>query len=369
MKRILRRFFTWLAKRFSSNPKQALIHQSLNNLYEGIKKRPAGEPNLFTQRTGLLMPFEATAGRFIFFSDQHKGSGDASDDFAANCKNYRAALQYYYDAGYTLIVGGDCEEIWENKVEDVLAHYTEEMKLEAMFHKQSRYVKLFGNHDLLWFDALKVKELLEPIFGPGVKVYEGLILQTIIDQKPLDLFFTHGHQGDLVSDSNAFSKWMVGRIWVPIQRWLKLNVNTPATSFALSGKHHQMMYNWTLDHPNTLLVTGHTHQPVFEGMDHIQRINKQLVIARQQGERARVDSLQFELERRIIEKGGNPDLVTNWVRPAYYNSGCCCFADGDITGIEIGDGAIRLVKFTTKNPGVPMVCETAWLKNIAEGML
>ena len=29
----------------------------------------------------------------------------------------------------------------------------------------------------------------------------------------------------------------------------------------------------------------------------------------------------------------------------YFNSGCCCFDDGDITGIEIEAGMIRLIKW------------------------
>ena len=31
--------------------------------------------------------------------------------------------------------------------------------------------------------------------------------------------------------------------------------------------------------------------------------------------------------------------------PCYFNTGCCCFPDGDITGIEIADGVMRLVRF------------------------
>jgi hypothetical protein len=31
--------------------------------------------------------------------------------------------------------------------------------------------------------------------------------------------------------------------------------------------------------------------------------------------------------------------------PCYFNSGCCCFADGDVTGIEIADERIRLVRW------------------------
>ena len=29
----------------------------------------------------------------------------------------------------------------------------------------------------------------------------------------------------------------------------------------------------------------------------------------------------------------------------YFNRGCCCFDDGDITGIEIEGGCIRLIKW------------------------
>jgi hypothetical protein len=33
------------------------------------------------------------------------------------------------------------------------------------------------------------------------------------------------------------------------------------------------------------------------------------------------------------------------LKPSYFNTGCCCFNDGDITGIEISDGHIRLIKW------------------------
>jgi hypothetical protein len=32
-------------------------------------------------------------------------------------------------------------------------------------------------------------------------------------------------------------------------------------------------------------------------------------------------------------------------KPCYFNSGCCSFSDGDVTGIEISDGMIRLVRW------------------------
>ena len=34
------------------------------------------------------------------------------------------------------------------------------------------------------------------------------------------------------------------------------------------------------------------------------------------------------------------------MKPSYFNTGCCCFSDGDITGIEIADGCIKLIKWS-----------------------
>ena len=34
------------------------------------------------------------------------------------------------------------------------------------------------------------------------------------------------------------------------------------------------------------------------------------------------------------------------MNPFYFNTGCCYFSAGDITGIEIADGFIRLIKWS-----------------------
>ena len=31
--------------------------------------------------------------------------------------------------------------------------------------------------------------------------------------------------------------------------------------------------------------------------------------------------------------------------PCYFNTGCCSYGDGDVTGLEIADGEIRLVRW------------------------
>ena len=58
------------------------------------------------------------------------------------------------------------------------------------------------------------------------------------------------------------------------------------------------------------------------------------------------------------------------MKPGYFNSGCCCFDDGTITGIEIADGCIRLIKWSTIN-NIPsrIVAEEALLSDIADKII
>jgi hypothetical protein len=39
-------------------------------------------------------------------------------------------------------------------------------------------------------------------------------------------------------------------------------------------------------------------------------------------------------------------------KPSYFNTGCCRFEDGDITGIELDDGVLRLIKWGQAVGGV-----------------
>ena len=40
------------------------------------------------------------------------------------------------------------------------------------------------------------------------------------------------------------------------------------------------------------------------------------------------------------------------VPPCYFNTGCCSFGDGDITGLELAEGEIRLVRWSCSD-GAP----------------
>jgi hypothetical protein len=38
-------------------------------------------------------------------------------------------------------------------------------------------------------------------------------------------------------------------------------------------------------------------------------------------------------------------------RPSYFNTGCCSFGDGDVTGIEFADGQVKLVRWLDDGGG------------------
>jgi hypothetical protein len=55
-------------------------------------------------------------------------------------------------------------------------------------------------------------------------------------------------------------------------------------------------------------------------------------------------AIEDEMKWRSAEDTGIAEDYLH-IKPVYFNTGCCCFADGDITGLEIADEFIRLVKW------------------------
>lgn len=183
-------------------------------------------------------------------------------------------------------------------------------------------------------------------------MYEGILLETKIKDKPLTIYCTHGHQGDTLSDGNWFSKFFVARIWAPLQAFLCINPNTPAYDAQLKTKHNHIMYEWSSQHNNVLLVTGHTHQPAFASLTHLERLYRRLLLARHQNEPSAIAELEKEIDKRKWQYSSISEDYLK-MKPSYFNSGCCCYDDGDITGIEIADASIRLIKWTKKEGNYP----------------
>lgn len=302
----------------ASAPDRKEVFTSLSKLLRKLKENSG--------KRGITLNTDFTDEKFIVFSDHHKGNKSVGDDFASNEKNYLAALDYYFINQFHYINLGDSEELWKYTPEEVISKNVTALQSEARFHSQKKYYKTFGNHDLNWKNKLEVDKWFKDIFNLPLPVWEGILLKTKISDKPLSIFLTHGHQGDKLSDNNAFSTLLVSHIWRPLQRYLALNVNTPAKDFELRDRHNIIMYEWSSHRQNLLLITGHTHKPVFAAGLYSDHPNNRI-------------------NESKIEKSANRTKL----RPTYFNSGCCCYNDGDITGIEIGNGKISLVKWHWDN--------------------
>jgi predicted phosphodiesterase len=332
---ILNKKVVAMANKFSSRPDKKRVDQALTDLYIQIKAQPG--------KNGLVLPFDIHKDKFIILSDQHKGARDGSDVFALAEKNYLAALAYYYENHFFYINLGDSEELWENLFITVKRHNKATFDMERKFLLKKAFIKIYGNHDLYWDNDPLAAINLQKIYGQKVNIYEGVVLKTTTTKKPLEIFMTHGHQGDLQSDGNWFSKWFVSDIWAPFQSYLRINPNTPANNNQLKTAHNRIMYQWSSKRKNMLLITGHTHQPVFKSVTHLEKLYEELETAKKANDNNAINAIKKQITTRENKGDKIPDF-TGYL-DTYFNSGCCCFDDGDITGIEIADGCIRLIKW------------------------
>ena len=355
---ILQKPVTWLAEKVSSAPDKKAVMEALTALYADATRPDS--------KKVLRLSLKDSPQSIIIFSDQHRGTRNGSDDFAICENSYLSALDYYNKENYYFINLGDCEELWENTMFGIANSNEAVFAKEKLFIDRDAYCKVFGNHDLFWDNDPLVPVWLKRIYGQVIKIFTAVLIKVEINScSPIDIFCTHGHQGDKQSDGNAFSKWFVSYIWGPLQNFLEINTNDPSANDNLKTLHNMYMYDWSAAQQNLLLVTGHTHQPVFNSLTHLERLYEQLRKARTLNDADAQQKIQLEIPRRKQEY----DFVNNSfdsMKPSYFNSGCCCYEDGTITGIEISTTSIRLVKWHLVK-GVPerVVAEEEELRTIA----
>ncbi len=333
---IFRKPLLWILSKFSSIPNETKVHSRLSNVLQQITK---GNKSI-----GIKMQIDTNKDKFVIMSDLHKGNGNDADDFTLAQNNYVAACYYYLQNDFTYIALGDIEELWKNDIVQVVANNELTIDLEKKFIEKKKFIKVVGNHDLYWRNTpYFANKWLKRMYGSSIFVHEGIVLSTNIKNQNLNIFLTHGHQGDKTSDGNKFSKWFVANIWSKVQAYLDININSPSKDFLLRDKHNRMMYEWSIAQKNTILITGHTHKPVFASANHVEKLNKELFLAKSNNDIALVKTLTTEITKRQQEYISTEAFSLK--KPSYFNSGCCCFSDGDITVIEIENNTIKLVKW------------------------
>ncbi|MBY0537185.1 MAG: metallophosphoesterase [Chitinophagaceae bacterium] len=324
-----KRWLVGLINKWSSSPDESKVHKALDELLKDTCNSES--------KRGLAIPCDPES-KWVIVSDQHKGGGDRADDFLPAVPAYLKALDYYYQNGFTLINNGDAEELWESNLKKVLSVHHESLLAEKKFYAAGRYYRLFGNHDEEYAVKNATRQTLDELMGGKLWFYEALLLQ-FPDQQ---YFIAHGHQGDIRSDGNPFSKWVVANIWSPIQRLLKISINSLSDSLDNISLHNEIMYRWSAQQQVGMnLVAGHTHQPIFQSLTHFDQLIIRLEKVTTEEDRKHIES-ELHRIRNQFPKDYQPRRPQ---KPTYYNSGCCCFDDGDITCLEITASGVKLVKW------------------------
>ena len=329
-----------LRKRRSSNDPQKIVNQKRIN--------HALDRSLRRARQQAAIPL-VPGHRYIIFSDQHKGAGDQADDFRISKETYLKALEDYYQRGFTLVVLGDVEELWENRLPEVMNTYPDVFESEGRFYPD-RYLRLLGNHDDAWYIETNVRQYLDHYF-PGIQCYESLIFQFQADPESSgEVFLANGHQGTLDADVFRFIPPLVLPLYRQIQNLTGWGRTSPSRDDCLRGAHDTLMYRWSAQQGKLIMIAGHTHRPVWSSRTHLQKLTEEYNSLQERDPELHLaeSALQLaQLEAKIekLEAKYPPCNDTIKTRPSYFNTGCCRYADGDITGIELEDGELRLVKW------------------------
>ena len=278
--------------------------------------------------------------KLIVMSDMHRGDGSGADDFAKNSLIYRCALEHYLEEGFTYIELGDAEELWENdNFDQIYITHTPVYELLAKFHDpdpaKTRYLKVWGNHDLYWKDNEAVYRTL----FPDIAIHEGIVLESgnreDNDEMGRVILLIHGHQADpkCCGEGAVVSKFFVHYFWPDLQRCGVKDPTRAALNPGLCNEVDRRLHEWANNNDQGIaaIIAGHTHRAVFENLSLTER-----------------RYLESKIKTEGIKIKHQPD-------GSYYNTGSCVHPLS-ITGLEITfDGGhnpqLRLIEWGQATEG------------------
>lgn len=222
------------------------------------------------------------SSKIILMSDVHRGDGGWADDFSKNQNLYFAALSHYYNDNYTYIELGDGDELWKNKkLPDIISVHSHVFWLLSEFFNEGRLYFIFGNHDMVKSDNEFVKNNMYQYFDQrekkntplfeNIKVHEGLVLRhRVTDQK---ILLIHGHQVSLIDyEMWKLSRFLVRYLWRPLESF---GVNDPTSTSKNYDKKNaveETLTEW-VEREKHMLIAGHTHRPRFPEVGELQYFN------------------------------------------------------------------------------------------------
>ncbi len=302
--------------------------------------------------------------RYVFMSDLHMGDGGDSDDLQPNRELASTVLaRWYLERGYTLILGGDIEDLQKFKAGPIRRAWGGLYEIFDAFAARGALWKLVGNHDLA---LLREKERRYPL-------HHGLVLE----RNGRRIFCFHGHQA-----SRLFAKYMYISDFVVryLSKPMKYKNASISSDSRQRFKAERRIYRAS-KRLALVSICGHTHRPLFESL-------------------SKYDSLRWSIEELLREyPGASPDrkariaqLVDLYSKecsrlgkaelrwglskslyeekslliPCVFNSGCATGKHG-MTAIEIEGGRIGLVHWAREGSARPYLLEEALMKDSIDG--
>lgn len=290
--------------------------------------------------------------RFAILSDLHMGNGRKPDDFKENEQATLNALKHYRKNGYSLILLGDIEELWQFSADEIVDRYDKTIYKAIRAFGDGLVYRVFGNHDIDWKTPDPIRK------AKTEQVYEAIKLKDVKGSEQILLI--HGHQGTKDSDKySAISRGFV-RIYRDIEPYVKIDKTPAVPRSPVLANYERERYKWAKK-KKLMLICGHSHRAVFCSRSKIDRIRKELTeITKAISADIRTMGSMLEdkkkLENQLIDEAllnRNIELGETDPSQNYFNTGCGLYSDG-ITLIEIDDDIIKLVKWHRKPKGTEL---------------
>ena len=314
------------------------IIKRLNKLYELYK----GD-----KQNVKKLPINAIT-KYVLFSDLHLGDGRKADNFVHNEKTMMFALDYYKNDGYSVILLGDLEELWQFDFIRIKDRYDKSIYALLRSFPDNKVHRIFGNHDKEW------ERPPDPILNDE-NVLHGTPETIMLGD---DIFLLHGHQGDQLCDRNVWFSSFIARCLksvVPIAKVFGYE-NRSATKSQIPKSREKLYYNWAKKN-NVILICGHTHNAIFASRSYYWWLKEQIKEKEKEIKQYLKDKVKRKELSKVIEEHKrnlqNEEIMGRKYNriapkgkplPCYFNTGCGLYEKG-ITNIEIEGDKIRLIKW------------------------
>ena len=208
--------------------------------------------------------------KYVIMSDCHRGDGDNYDDFYKNQNIFKAALNYYYKNDFTYIELGDGDELWEVKdYNEIITAHLDVFKLLKKYLDDGRLIMIFGNHDIVKKDTTVLEKYFYTYYDEDSKEKKELLKGLGVDEslvlkyKDNNIFLLHGHQVDFISGSLwKMSRFLVRYLWRPLTNVGINDLTSAAKNNQVAKAVEKKLQNWSKEN-NTIVISGHTHRPIF----------------------------------------------------------------------------------------------------------